>query len=290
MHRAARNTVTGIVLVFAITMMMASMLQNVSASVLPSKPSGPPSPYLSNTATAHASTVIEYREDNAPSGITVHETVTLMGEIAALYQPEVLKNGALFAWDFDWTKPWLGAGSRLDVVDSKDAIDSELRTFAIMLWGGFARADAMTLRALEFTLCHEFGHFLGGNPHQVFAGNIDDWSSSEGQSDWWAATVCLPRLYRARGLSDIAVRDRILGAGLDFVRFAEFHFDKAIDPATGRRLTEPATLERSAPETPPETLTLAYPSTQCRLDTVRLGAACAVGQSCERPRCWFVSP
>lgn len=279
---------TGFVLTFAISMMVASMLQNVSASVLPSKVVSPPSKYLSNTATAHASTVIEYREDNAPSGITVQQAVSVMGEVAVLYQPEVLKNGALFGWEFDWAKPWLGAGSRLDVADSKDAIASELRTFVIMLWGGFVRSDAMTLRALEFTLCHEFGHFLGGDPHQVFSGNIDDWSSNEGQSDWWAASVCLPRLYRARGLSEGAVRDHILTAGLDFARFIEFHFDKATDPATGERLQEPAALERSAPETPPETLNLAYPSTQCRLDTIRLGAECAIGGACKRPRCWFV--
>ena len=286
---------TGLVLTFAISMMVATMFQNVAASVLPSKIDSPPSPYLSNTATAHASTVIEYREDRAPSGITVQETVAVMSEIAALYQPDVLKNGALFAWDFDWMKPWLGAGSRLDVVDSKNTIDSELRTFSIMLWGGFVRSDAMTIRALEFTLCHEFGHFLGGDPHQVFAGNIDDWSSSEGQSDWWAASVCLPRLYRARGLDEIAIRDRVLAAGLDFARFVEFHFDKAVDPATGERWHEPAALERSASETPPQTLKLAYPSTQCRLDTIRLGAECALStgdktQSCSRPRCWFVEP
>ena len=239
--------------------------------------------FLSNTATSNASTVIEYPMERNASGISVLETAQLMSEIASLYQNEVLQSGAFFAWDFDWEKPWLGAGSSLK---ESDEFAGQVRTFEIMLWGGFIRSDRMTLPALEFTLCHEFGHFLAGEPKQVFPSETaPHWSSAEGQSDWWAASVCLPKLYRERGLNPEEIETRTLAAGLDFARFAEFHFEK----------DSKSSLEAEAPETPAATLTLAYPSVQCRLDTVRIGAACARATDaasrealCRRPRCWYV--
>lgn len=46
------------------------------------------------------------------------------------------------------------------------------------------------------TLCHEFGHLLAGPPFQRLNNNqIDDWSSSEGQSDWFAAKECMPLVF-----------------------------------------------------------------------------------------------
>lgn len=239
--------------------------------------------FLSNTVTSNASTVIEYPVEKNASGISILETAQLMGEIAGLYQNDVLQNGAFFSWDFDWEKPWLGAGSNLK---EGDAFEGGARTFEIMLWGGFIRSDRMTLPALEFTLCHEFGHFLAGEPKQVFPSDTQPhWSSAEGQSDWWAATRCLPKLYRARGLNADEIETRTRTAGLDFARFAEFHFEKE----------SKSSLNTTAAETPAATLTLVYPSVQCRLDTVRIGAACAranetheTANLCRRPRCWYV--
>ena len=231
--------------------------------------------FLSNTATQMASTVVEYGPERNASGITVFETVQLLGETSSLFQGAILKKGAFFEWDFNWDKPWLGAGSGFFE-----------QTFSIMLWGGFVRADRMTMPALEFTVCHEFGHFLGGEPHQMFPFESEHhWSSTEGQSDWWAASQCLPKLYRARGMSDADIESRIRTAGLDFVRFAQFHYEK----------NATVSLENEATETPPTTLSLAYPTLQCRLDTVRKGAACAFAANtdkattlCQRPRCWYV--
>ena len=226
--------------------------------------------------TGHYSKKFQFPETFAPSGIDVNETVKTMTEIVGHFQSDISKKGAQFAWDFDWTQPGLGAGSRFDT-------DTSGPTFRILLWGGFVRAEKMTRPVLEFTLCHELGHFLGGSPRQVFS---ESWSSAEGQADWWAASVCLPRVYRARGFNSADQRERIRQAGIDFARFVEFYYEtnNGTDPRE-----EASALERTALEQPPATLTLSYPTTQCRLDTIRLGADCASGDgSCHRPRCWFV--
>lgn len=235
------------------------------------------------------SEVISYPEDQSKSGITVLETVLLMSEIEALFRTDVQKVSTGFQWDFHWDKPWLGAGTVL----------TDERVFKVMLWGGLVRAEKMTLEGLEAVLCHEFGHLLGGTPKQIFpvgsAGDAEHWSSTEGQSDWWAATVCLPSMYAARGLSPTEIRDRTKKAGFDFVLFAHFHFEKG---------TPLPSLSIAAPEKPAQTLTLAYPSLQCRLDTFRIGADSIPEPTTLstlvttrvpsispvppiRPRCWF---
>lgn len=217
--------------------------------------------------------VISYPEDQSKSGITVLDTVLLMSEVETLLRDEVQSASAGFQWDFHWDKPWLGAGSMF----------TDDQVFKVMLWGGLVRAEKMTVPALEAILCHEFGHLLGGTPRQIFPSlsepEVEHWSSTEGQSDWWAASVCLPRLYRARGLTASEIRDRIVKAGLEFTIFAHFHFEK------NSPLPD---LQSSALEKPQQTLTLAYPSLQCRLDTFRIGAESALGmEPPKRPRCWF---
>ena len=42
---------------------------------------------------------------------------------------------------------------------------------------------------LVFIYCHELGHFLAGNPKKS-----NGWSSTEVQSDYWSAQVCLPQI------------------------------------------------------------------------------------------------
>jgi hypothetical protein len=241
-----------------------------------------------NTATSNANAVISFPVDRNDSGITIIKTANLLGEIFALEGPAVELHNTDFAWDFDWSKPWLGAGS-LRLAPSTERLRP---VFSIMLWGGYIRATGMTLPALEFTICHEFGHFLAGAPHQIFSGEPLHWSSAEGQADWWAASVCLPELYRSRGMTRPESAARTLEAGRDFAHFAHLQYEKG---------SIEASLEKRAAEIPTKTLTTAYPSTQCRLDTIADAADCALKNhnvgtvsdsvgaaiSCTRPRCWF---
>lgn len=230
-----------------------------------------------SSAKASDSSVVEFPIEKNNSNIDLLTTVKTMNEISVFFAPLVRAKGTPFAWDFDWTKPWIGAGSKKNE-----------GVFSIMLWGGYVRADFMTVKALQFTICHEFGHFLGGEPFQYFDNDSDHWSSVEGQADWWAATVCLPTLYRSQGQTELQVRNSIHQAGLDFALFAQFHFHESAVPVS---------LEKRATEKPEITIMLSYPSLQCRLDTVRNGGDCSTlvfqdGNQkvpvCERPRCWYV--
>lgn len=206
---------------------------------------------------------------------------------------------AEFEWLFDWNMSPIGAGSNY-----YDGV------FSIMLWGGLVRAEGASFQVIALTLCHEFGHYLGGRPKARILDKINgDWSSSEGQSDWFSATQCLPKVYdhfasRNPDLLEIEYPQEttsfcaqknnprrcqwIMSAGINFAEFVHYYHD---------RQAERVSIIKQAPEAPDETLHTAYPSTQCRLDTYRQGALCASTKrplrhlsndaNCLRPRCWF---
>lgn len=187
---------------------------------------------------------------------------------------------------FDWSNPYLGAGSQFDG-----------ENFTVMLWGGFVRARALNFAGLAAVLCHELGHKLGGEPHQRFPDSDPDWSSAEGQSDHFAATVCLPKVYQALKTTwpeafagfqlesfsvslcssavDLNQCRWVAQAGVDLVEFIQLYFDRE------SALAKP---EVWAQEIPPETLHTAYPSSQCRMDIFKAGAK---NPQSKRLRCWY---
>lgn len=215
--------------------------------------------------TSLSQVTIEFPVERSDSGIEILTTVRLLSEMNAQNENALLAHGYRFAWQFDWTKPWLGAGSTLNG-----------DVFSIMLWGGLVRSTGMTPEALELILCHEYGHALGGAPLQS-----DQWSSTEGQSDWWAASTCLPELYQDRGLTHSDSADRIRKAGLDFTLWVHRHYEP---------MGEVPALAHRAPELPTTAATPvnSYPSLQCRLDTFAIAAECVANHSttCARPRCF----
>lgn len=199
-------------------------------------------------------------------------------------------------WDFRWDQNYLGAGSNY-----------YQNQFTIMLYGGHIRAEGSDFDLIAFTLCHELGHYLGGNPKQRIHNLNGDWSSAEGQSDWFAAKVCLPQLYSYFKTNfphrlnskwhPLAIKqcennqetDKcawILNIAQNFAGFSHYYF---------QREEVKADLSANAREIVPTTLYNIYPSTQCRLDTIRSAALCATKlnstilgqQQCLRPRCWF---
>ncbi len=66
----------------------------------------------------------------------------------------------------------------------------------INVYGGMARHQEMTLDGLYLIYCHELGHYLGGAP-KAFRGRSSKrgWSSAEGQSDYFATSKCLKKLF-----------------------------------------------------------------------------------------------
>lgn len=160
--------------------------------------------------------------------------------------------------------------------------------FQISLLGGMARAPGATMATLAGILCHELGHIMGGEPRQTIVGG--DWASTEGQSDFFAASVCLPDFFRAYPefapeVSSDAARicgnnldcGRVLQTGLQTVRYFQQYSYREFLPVS-----------LHTPEKPTGTLIRnSYPTDQCRLDSFVSGGRCQLGGLCRAPICWL---
>jgi hypothetical protein len=75
----------------------------------------------------------------------------------------------------------------------------------VRVYGGLVRHQAITRYGLTLMLAHETGHHLGGAPHDPAM----PWMTWQGQADYWAASVAMPRVWgpRARGATLRAARE-----------------------------------------------------------------------------------
>jgi hypothetical protein len=69
------------------------------------------------------------------------------------------------------------------------------KRWIINVFGGLARRPELTVDGLTAVVCHEVGHHFGGF---TFKRSVigDGWPSTEGQSDYFAAHECMPRLWK----------------------------------------------------------------------------------------------
>lgn len=167
----------------------------------------------------------------------------------------------------DWQSPYFGGG-----------VQQEGPAIHIKIFGGMVRTPEMNEDILAAVICHELGHILGGAPYQDIIGS--EWTSVEGQADFFAASVCLPRYFKQLQ-PKTAVEDlqqKIMRAGLGLFQISQKY-------ATPNQ--EAVSLERSAPEVATELNRHSYPSDQCRLDTFKAGARCLSDSTCRAPVCWL---
>lgn len=138
------------------------------------------------------------------------------------------------------------------------------------------------------TLCHELGHLMGGAPKKIYD-NKNSWASSEGQADFFAANVCLKKLYHYKlqqkyGATYQQQSDK-QKVNFSIKLFAEEYLQalaSIYDLYPGmEKFAERPQLSKADPNEVGET-NLAYPSLQCRLDTYKNGV-----DDLARPRCWF---
>ncbi|ASD62530.1 hypothetical protein [Bdellovibrio bacteriovorus] len=176
----------------------------------------------------------------------------------------------------EWENPYFAAFAQ-----NKDTY------MQVSLWGGMARAPGASLPVLAGILCHEIGHVIAGEPRQTFTGA--EWSSSEGQSDFYAAKDCLPQFLKAHPelVADINPQvlalcggnelcARVAQTGVEMVQFFKRYDSQKSDDVS---LWTPAPAAE-------QLLRNVYPSHQCRLDTYLAGALCQTGGSCSAPACW----
>lgn len=75
----------------------------------------------------------------------------------------------------------------------------------VRVYGGLVRHQAITKYGLTLMLAHETGHHLGGLPHDPAM----PWMTWQGQADYWAASIAMPRIWgpRACGATLRAARE-----------------------------------------------------------------------------------
>jgi hypothetical protein len=158
--------------------------------------------------------------------------------------------------------------------------------WTIALFGGLARRPELTNDGFAIVVCHEMGHHISGFAFKTFVLG-DDWASTEGQSDYFAAHACLPEIWGAERETNARYRnnvDPVVKRGCDAVwKTTErqnlcYRIGAAIQSET--RMIARATgrgpdprFERPSAAVVSETYE-AHPDPQCRMDTQLGGALC----------------
>ncbi len=130
---------------------------------------------------------------------------------------------------------------------------------SIVVWGGMLSHPKMNPATLNLLLCHELGHFLGGEPLKSRTG----WSSTEGQSDYYSTYGCLKDL----GINE----EQFLNAA---VALTSIYAEVSRQSAPRLEVCDQTVATR---------MNYGYPSIQCRLDTLVAG-----WHESPRPKCWFI--
>ncbi|RZA25816.1 MAG: hypothetical protein EOP10_05685 [Proteobacteria bacterium] len=185
----------------------------------------------------------------------------------------------------------------------------------VSIMAGNLSKKTMDMDSLRLLMCHEVGHFLGGGPRRIELDSNEDqtWNVIEGAADYFASTQCMKRVLKGQdhvaallvkvadetisndcqanfpGTEDRLICERSLFASKKLIAF--FAKAKKVANTFGFETPDTSILEVTNPE---------HPDLQCRLDTYRAGALCAVdssvtmdskdlsiGTCSSRPLCWF---
>lgn len=192
------------------------------------------------------------------SVIQIYDFYNVPVKIISLFYPEISKLKYPLVLEAKWESPYFGAG-----------ISLYQEQYRLMILGGMTRIEKMTLDAYAAIVCHELGHMLGGAPFQTMPGS--EWSSAEGQSDFFAASVCLPRFYKAQNISEGEIEKKVEKAGFEMMDALKDFDSNEPDAVLVRNLDYKIIA--------PSTLINNYPTIQCRYETFR--------NSNDKAACWF---
>ncbi len=208
------------------------------------------------------------------SNITEAVFNQIITQAEEVYAPIIARHGATLRFNRFWNNPWVNA--------SAEQIKS---TWVVNMYGGFARRPEVTPDGFALVVCHELGHHLAGYPFNTRVFN--EWASTEGQSDYFAAQSCARRLWSGEEDKNRLSRgtvNPIAKEGCDSVWSTEK--DQNLCYRTALAGHSLATLLGASTETTvgfstpngaevPKTVT-SHPQAQCRLDTYFHGAMCDV--------------
>lgn len=194
--------------------------------------------------------------------------------------------------DFDWLDLKLVHAS---YVKNKIAVPA-VTLHEITITGDMLKIKGFDQDAAAIVLCHELGHGIGGAPYKDIPDEEGELASTEGQSDYYAARHCLPKIWKAlpqkpKSIVHIPVAQKKCG-----VRYAKNPEQKqhCLRTFAAMRGFQKLRLARSEnvsvsfeaqDKSEVSILDLTshyYPSAQCRLDTLMAGAL-----QQPRPACWY---
>ena len=219
--------------------------------------------------------------DKTTSTVTQTSFTTIPHLIYALHLSDLQKIKATARVTLDWEKPYFTAWANRESENN----------YTLNFWGGLARIPGMNDEAFAITACHELGHILGGAPRIKIKEFL--WSSAEGQSDYYATSVCMKNYLKTKKLtvpktlSETAFTlcrttyanetDFLIclntNKGIEgFASMLEHlsQYKEVLDIATPSKKRVKVTTFDS------------YPDIQCRIDTLLQGS---LGQ--KRPSCWY---
>lgn len=241
------------------------------------------------------------------TGLSEVQYNNVLDKVFAVYGSLVKAQGGNLILNRKWTNSSVNAGTYRDG-----------QNWYINVYGGYARHPYATEDALTLVLCHEIGHHLGGAPKKQI--KEDSWSSTEGQSDYFATLKCLRRVFRKDDNLTIVNNLRVP----KYVRAkCELSFPKIEHAAICMRTSMagqsvanvdaetsklPLTFFSTPDQNQVEMTYERHPVPQCRLDTYFQGSLCdvspfvSVSQAFEmkgtchpklgfsignRPNCWY---
>jgi len=175
--------------------------------------------------------------------------------IASLFSKELTHYD--LSLDTRWESPFFGAG-----------VNKIKARLSLMVLGGTARIKGMNQESYAALICHELGHILGGPPYQDFKGA--KWSSLEGQADYFAASICLPRYFSFLGIDPSRIDKEVESAGWHMFKSMMPYSTSTRDQALQRKKVKLPAVKRTEQS---------YPDLQCRYETFR--------DPSKRPSCWF---
>jgi len=181
--------------------------------------------------------------------------------------------------------------------------DKQIKVHSIFVMGGAIKSPKSTIFSITVSICHEIGHGLGGPPYKKEGASI------EGQSDYYAAHICLPRILTQLlsnkqspilsipELADLTIPMNILqpcqekyssSPNSNFCYYAYQSFNDYIDYLTTFKQHFSQTASFDSPDQTIVSKTnlgsIFYPILQCRLDTLLNGFL-----GINRPSCWYKS-
>ncbi|MAZ49447.1 MAG: hypothetical protein CME65_12880 [Halobacteriovoraceae bacterium] len=245
---------------------------------------------------------VDYKSING--GIDEQEFNRVLDKLQQVYDPIINQYGGNLKINRLWSDGTVNASANRQGSD-----------YIINMYGGLARHQVVTSDAFALVACHEVGHHIGGVPRYTQRGG--EWASVEGQSDYFATTKCLRKLFMNDDNSTIV---RELQVPSEVVSKCENQFSAQNDQDICQRIAMAGLSAASlfangnpprfnTPDTNRVSQTFeSHPQPQCRLDTYYNGGVCGVEEDVEigqqnpnigtcnranndseglRPLCWF---